>query len=46
MAKFLRLNRALLADSSATAVGALFGTSNTTSYIESAAGVAAGGGLD
>ncbi len=38
-----RLRRALLADSSATVVGALIGTSNTTSYIESAAGVAAGG---
>jgi len=41
--KIPRLNRALLADSTATAVGALLGTSNTTSYIESAAGVAAGG---
>jgi Permeases len=38
-----RLRRALLADSSATVFGALVGTSNTTSYIESAAGVAAGG---
>jgi AGZA family xanthine/uracil permease-like MFS transporter len=38
-----RLNRALLADSTATSVGALLGTSNTTSYIESVAGVAAGG---
>ena len=38
-----RLRRALLADSSATAVGALLGTSSTTSYIESAAGVEAGG---
>lgn len=38
-----RLRRALLADSSATVFGALIGTSNTTSYIESAAGVAAGG---
>lgn len=37
------LRGALLADSSATAVGALFGTSSTTSYIESAAGVEAGG---
>ncbi|CAM3726914.1 putative adenine permease PurP [Vibrio aerogenes CECT 7868] len=41
--KIPRLNRALLADSSATAVGAVLGTSNTTSYIESASGVAAGG---
>jgi AGZA family xanthine/uracil permease-like MFS transporter len=38
-----RMGRALVADSSATAVGALLGTSNTTSYIESAAGVDAGG---
>ncbi|MEE4278335.1 MAG: NCS2 family permease [Halieaceae bacterium] len=38
-----RLRRALLSDSSATAVGALLGTSSTTSYIESAAGVEAGG---
>lgn len=38
-----RLGKALLADSSATAVGALLGTSSTTSYIESGAGVAAGG---
>ncbi|MFK7829507.1 MAG: NCS2 family permease [Congregibacter sp.] len=38
-----RLRRALLADSSATVVGALLGTSSTTSYIESAAGVQAGG---
>jgi adenine/guanine/hypoxanthine permease len=38
-----RLKRALLADSSATMIGALLGTSNTTSYIESAAGVKVGG---
>ncbi|MFT4769458.1 MAG: AGZA family xanthine/uracil permease-like MFS transporter [Glaciecola sp.] len=38
-----RLRRALLSDSSATAVGALLGTSSTTSFIESAAGVEAGG---
>ncbi len=41
--KIPRLNRALLADSTATAVGALLGTSNTTSYVESTAGVACGG---
>jgi AGZA family xanthine/uracil permease-like MFS transporter len=35
--------RALLSDSTATVVGALSGTSSTTSYIESAAGVEAGG---
>jgi adenine/guanine/hypoxanthine permease len=38
-----RMRKALLADSTATTVGALVGTSNTTSYVESAAGVAAGG---
>ena len=37
------LRRALVADSSATIVGSLLGTSTTTSYIESAAGVRAGG---
>ncbi|OAS88731.1 MULTISPECIES: NCS2 family permease [Metabacillus] len=34
---------ALLADSAATTVGAMFGTSPTSAYIESSAGVAAGG---
>lgn len=38
-----RLRRALVADSGATVVGALAGTSSTTSYVESAAGVEAGG---
>jgi len=37
------LSRALLSDSGATVVGALVGTSSTTSYVESAAGVEAGG---
>jgi len=41
--KIPRLNKALLADSTATSIGALLGTSNTTSYVESTAGVAAGG---
>ncbi|MGL5430302.1 MAG: NCS2 family permease [Vibrio sp.] len=41
--KIPRLNRALLADSTATSVGALLGTSNTTSYVESVSGVAVGG---
>ena len=36
-------DRALLADSAATVVGALAGTSNTTSYIESGAGIKEGG---
>jgi adenine/guanine/hypoxanthine permease len=38
-----RLGRALLADSGATMAGAALGTSTTTSYVESAAGTAAGG---
>jgi adenine/guanine/hypoxanthine permease len=38
-----RLNRALTADSVATIAGATLGTSTTTSYIESTAGVSAGG---
>jgi len=41
--KLPRLKKALLADSGATAAGALLGTSSTTSYVESAAGVQAGG---
>lgn len=38
-----RLRQALLADSGATVVGAAFGTSTVTSYIESAAGTNVGG---
>ena len=38
-----RLNKVLLTDSAATMVGAVAGTTTTVSYIESAAGVAAGG---
>jgi AGZA family xanthine/uracil permease-like MFS transporter len=38
-----RVNRILLSDASATIVGSLTGTSTVVSYIESAAGVAAGG---
>jgi len=41
--KIPRLNRILITDSFATMIGAFAGTSTTTSYIESAAGVAAGG---
>jgi adenine/guanine/hypoxanthine permease len=41
--KLPRLNRALLADSTAIAAGAVLGTSSTTAYIESAAGTSAGG---
>jgi adenine/guanine/hypoxanthine permease len=38
-----RLNRALMSDSAAAMIGAAVGTSTTTSYIESAAGINAGG---
>ena len=38
-----RLNKALLADSAAIFAGSLLGTSSTTAYAESAAGVQAGG---
>lgn len=38
-----RLDRIFFADAAATVVGSLAGTSTVTSYIESAAGVAAGG---
>src|ERR1700674_3455250 len=38
-----RVNRILLSDAAATIVGSLTGTSTVVSYIESAAGVAAGG---
>jgi AGZA family xanthine/uracil permease-like MFS transporter len=37
------LGRALIADSTAIIAGAMLGTSSTTAYIESAAGVQAGG---
>jgi AGZA family xanthine/uracil permease-like MFS transporter len=38
-----KMDKALFADSIATSVGAIFGTSNTTTYVESAAGIEAGG---
>lgn len=38
-----RMDKALFADSIATSIGALLGTSNTTTYIESAAGIEEGG---
>lgn len=41
--KMQRLSKALLADSTAIVAGAFLGTSSTTAYIESAAGVQAGG---
>ncbi len=41
--KLPRIKPALLADAIATCVGAVFGTSTTTTYVESASGVTAGG---
>lgn len=41
--KLERSGRALMVDATAVVVGATLGTSTTTSYVESAAGVAAGG---
>ncbi len=41
--KLPRIGRVLLADSSAAIMGALLGTSTTTSYVESSVGVKAGG---
>ena len=41
--KMERLNKALFADSAAIFAGSLLGTSSTTAYAESAAGVQAGG---
>jgi adenine/guanine/hypoxanthine permease len=41
--KMERLNKALLADSTAIVAGSVLGTSSTTAYLESASGVQAGG---
>lgn len=41
--KLPRMNRALTADAIATTTGALLGTSSVTTYIESGAGIVAGG---
>ncbi|MDB4262785.1 NCS2 family permease [Porticoccaceae bacterium] len=41
--KIENLGKAMIADSGATIAGSIFGTSTTTSYIESNAGIAAGG---
>lgn len=41
--KLPKIKQALFADSIATTVGAIFGTSTTTTFVESAAGVAEGG---
>jgi len=38
-----KMEKALFADAIATSIGALLGTSNTTTYVESAAGIEAGG---
>ncbi|HIW57191.1 MAG TPA: NCS2 family permease [Firmicutes bacterium] len=38
-----KMDKALFSDSVATSIGAIFGTSNTTTYVESAAGIAVGG---
>ena len=38
-----KMDKALFADSIATSIGAIVGTSNTTTYVESAAGIGAGG---
>ncbi len=38
-----KMEKALFADAIATSIGAVFGTSNTTTYVESAAGIGAGG---
>ena len=38
-----KMDRALFADAIATPIGALLGTSSTTTYVESAAGIGAGG---
>ncbi len=38
-----KMERALFGDSVGTIIGAIFGTSNTTTFVESAAGIGAGG---
>ena len=38
-----KMDKALFADATATSIGAILGTSNTTTYVESAAGIGAGG---
>ena len=38
-----RLEKAMIADSCGTIIGSLFGTSNSTTYLESSAGIEAGG---
>lgn len=38
-----KMDKALFADATGTSIGALFGTSNVTTFVESAAGIGAGG---
>lgn len=38
-----KMDKALFGDSIGTIIGAIFGTSNTTTFVESAAGIGAGG---
>lgn len=38
-----KMEKALFADATATSIGAILGTSNTTTYVESAAGISQGG---
>lgn len=38
-----KMDKALFADATATSIGALLGTSNTTTFVESSAGIGAGG---
>lgn len=38
-----KMDKALFADATATSIGAIIGTSNTTTYVESAAGIGVGG---
>ena len=38
-----KMDKALFVDATAISIGALFGTSNTTTYVESAAGISVGG---
>jgi AGZA family xanthine/uracil permease-like MFS transporter len=38
-----KMDKALFADATATSIGALIGTSNTTTFVESSAGIGAGG---
>ena len=41
--KATKMEKALFADATATSIGAVFGTSNVTTFVESAAGIGAGG---